>query len=68
MGAGRIKNIPDVKLRALVQKLNRQALHAKVLGFKHPQGEDYMEFESALPPDMEEILSYLENKQKSDLP
>ncbi len=34
--AGRINALNDVELRKLVQRLQRQALHARVLGFVHP--------------------------------
>jgi len=33
----------------------RQALHAKTLGFIHPATGDYIEFDSALPEDMQRI-------------
>ena len=34
----------------------RQALHAKSLGFKHPSTGKWMEFDSEIPPDMQEVL------------
>jgi len=37
--------------------LPRQALHAKTLGFTHPGTGEWMEFESDLPADMEEIIA-----------
>ena len=37
--------------------LPRQALHAKSLGFTHPNTNDWMEFESELPADISEVLS-----------
>ena len=36
--------------------LPRQALHAKVLGFKHPRTEEELYFESKLPDDMEQVI------------
>jgi 23S rRNA pseudouridine1911/1915/1917 synthase len=36
--------------------LPRQALHAKLLGFKHPVTGEYMEFDSELPSDMAQVL------------
>lgn len=36
--------------------LPRQALHAKVLGFKHPISGEQMRFETELPEDMESVL------------
>ena len=38
--------------RAAVEALDRQALHAAVLGFEHPMTGELMEFESQLPPDL----------------
>jgi 23S rRNA pseudouridine1911/1915/1917 synthase len=37
---------------ALVSKLNRQALHARLLGFTHPITGEPLWFESPLPPDL----------------
>ena len=34
----------------------RQFLHAAVLGFRHPESGEYVEFSSGLPPDLGEIL------------
>jgi 23S rRNA pseudouridine1911/1915/1917 synthase len=60
--AGRISALTDLNLRKHVQQLHRQALHARVLGFIHPVSNEYMEFESPLPPELGDILAYLENK------
>ncbi|MFN2232366.1 MAG: RluA family pseudouridine synthase [Anaerolineae bacterium] len=38
----------------------RQFLHAHQLGFHHPRDARWMSFESALPPDLEQVLSQLE--------
>lgn len=59
---GRIATLADPRLRQLAQGLKRQALHARLLGFIHPQSACYMEFESPLPADLSEILDYLEEK------
>ena len=49
--------------RPLAQKLlsliDRQALHAKKLGFIHPRTKVYQEFDSKLPEDMSNVLSHL---------
>jgi 23S rRNA pseudouridine1911/1915/1917 synthase len=37
----------------------RQALHAAVLGFKHPISGDELRFESELPADMADLLTIL---------
>jgi 23S rRNA pseudouridine1911/1915/1917 synthase len=39
--------------------LNRQALHAKSLGFIHPTTKKFMSFESKLPQDFQKILDLL---------
>lgn len=36
--------------------LPRQALHAKTLGFIHPETKKYMQFESDLPDDLKDVL------------
>lgn len=40
-----------------------QMLHAKVLGFVHPKTGEYMEFESELPPDFQEVLEKLRRRR-----
>ena len=37
------------------QIMPRQALHAKTLGFEHPQTKEWMQFDSQLPEDMVEL-------------
>lgn len=44
---------------AAVAAFPRQALHAAVLGFKHPITGEELRFESPLPADMEELLAAL---------
>ena len=57
-----IRGIHD-RHRPLAQKLltliDRQALHAKKLGFTHPRTKEYKEFESSLPEDIENVLNLL---------
>jgi 23S rRNA pseudouridine1911/1915/1917 synthase len=55
---------PAEKVRAAIREagLARQALHAAVLGFRHPVTGERLRFESPLPPDMarcEALLSQL---------
>ena len=47
--------------RQALQILGRQALHAAVLGFVHPVTGEKLRFESALPDDMQELLTALKN-------
>ena len=44
---------------AAVAAFPRQALHAAVLGFKHPISGEELRFESPLPADMESLLATL---------
>ena len=59
--AGRIKTLGDSVLRQLAGCLERQFLHAWQLGFEHPDGTAML-FQAGLPPELAEILDYLENK------
>ena len=43
--------------------LDRQALHAAVLGFEHPISKETLRFESALPSDMAHLLEALRTKE-----
>ena len=56
---GRCNNIPDTQLRGMINRLGRQALHARCLGFVHPASGEYMEFTVEPPDDMQELLTYL---------
>ena len=46
-------------------KVKGQMLHAKVLGFVHPSTRKYVEFESKLPNEFEQILKKLESKEEN---
>ncbi|MBI5249314.1 MAG: RluA family pseudouridine synthase [Desulfomonile tiedjei] len=48
--------IADPALLEALKKLNRQALHAAVLGFIHPRNAKYVEFSSRLPADIQALL------------
>lgn len=62
LDGGRINNLPDTQLRGMINKLGRQALHARTLGFIHPSSGEYMEFSADLPEDMATIITYLRQK------
>ncbi len=51
--------------RAALDALDRQALHAAVLGFEHPVTGERMHFESPLPQDMERLLQALRKEKGS---
>jgi 23S rRNA pseudouridine1911/1915/1917 synthase len=59
----KIKSI-DLKLNELLTNLDRQFLHAKTLGFIHPQKKEEMIFNSILPHELEIILKKLRNTKK----
>ena len=54
----KIKNI-DKNLEKAILSLDRQFLHAKVLGFKHPLSGKEIEFTSKIPKNLENILKKL---------
>lgn len=47
------------RIRALAEGLGRHALHAAVLGFRHPISGVELNFESGLPPDLEALIAAL---------
>ncbi|MCA1908991.1 MAG: RluA family pseudouridine synthase [Magnetospirillum sp.] len=53
------KALPDDARQALTS-FPRQALHASVLGFNHPISGVMLRFESPIPIDINELVSYLE--------
>lgn len=55
--------ITDLKIVEAVKQLNRQALHAAVLGFAHPKDGKYVEFSSPLPADIQGLL---QRKQRGE--
>jgi len=59
----KLKNI-DTNLENLIYKLDRQFLHAKILGFIHPRTDEEVTFSSILPQDLENILKLLRNTNK----
>jgi len=54
----------DSTLEKSLLDLNRQFLHAKVLGFKHPETGKKVKFSSKLPQELELILKNLRNTKK----
>ena len=59
-GAGRDNTILNAQLRAHVRNLGRHFLHAEKLAFTHPESGERVEFSSALPPDLAQLLSEIE--------
>tara|TARA_B100000287_G_C20505428_1_gene730885 strand:- start:33 stop:1010 length:978 start_codon:yes stop_codon:yes gene_type:complete len=56
----KLKSI-NKKIDALIINLQRQFLHAKILGFNHPKTGKKLYFESNLPNDLQKIINVLEN-------
>ena len=59
----KFKNI-DPELEEYILNLDRQFLHAKVLGFDHPTSGERLEFSSNLPVNLDNILKKLRNTNK----
>ena len=59
----KIKNI-NLDLEKMILNLDRQFLHAKVLGFIHPKSGKKLEFTSILPQELEKILKTLRKLSK----
>jgi 23S rRNA pseudouridine1911/1915/1917 synthase len=53
MGKGRRNALKPVE--SVINGLGRQALHATVLGFRHPTTGAQVRFETALPPDLQRL-------------
>ncbi len=49
----------DPEFEELITGLNRQFLHAKKLGFRHPKSNERMEFSSKLPAELDKIIKKL---------
>jgi len=59
----KIKNI-NQNLEKLIYSLDRQFLHAKVIGFIHPKSGKKLRFNSILPNDLSNIVKTLRNIDK----
>ena len=55
----KLKNVNE-EIDKIILKLNRQFLHAKILGFSHPRSGKKLFFESKIPNDLEKIINVLE--------
>jgi len=59
----KLKNT-DPEIEDVLSNLNRQFLHAKILGFTHPKSGKRLEFSSNLPIELEIILKKLRKSNK----
>ena len=64
--ATKSRRLPD-DLRAIVDGLGRQALHAAELGFEHPTTGEEMFFDAPLPRDLAELAAALQPYDKAHL-
>jgi len=55
----RSKSLPP-EVREAIGKFTRQALHAYVIGFRHPITEEQIRFESPIPADIAALIKVLE--------
>jgi 23S rRNA pseudouridine1911/1915/1917 synthase len=66
-----LKGTTYTKYKQFVQNcfklLPRQALHAKTLGFTHPYTGEFMQFNSDLPEDMQQVLEKWESYAKNSI-
>jgi 23S rRNA pseudouridine1911/1915/1917 synthase len=56
-----------VELEAILRNFKRQALHAEKLGLEHPQTGEYLEWQLAVPTDMQQLLAALAHNDELDL-
>ena len=49
----------DVGLKDFINTFPRHALHAKSLGFVHPRTHEFMQFDSNLPDDLQNLAKRL---------
>ncbi|MDA8124198.1 MAG: RluA family pseudouridine synthase [Deltaproteobacteria bacterium] len=61
-GTGRIKTIADPFVRSRVKGMERQALHAWRLSFRHPLTGEALTFTAPLPKDMADLCEFLRNQ------
>ena len=61
-GKSPLKNFSGlpVELTQTIKSFRRQALHAELLGFKHPVTEEWCEFKTNLPEDFSNLLTELQ--------
>ena len=56
--ATKINTVPQ-DIGHTIKSLNRQALHAAILGFAHPVTGQTLRFESPLPPELADLATKL---------
>jgi 23S rRNA pseudouridine1911/1915/1917 synthase len=61
--AGNVLGKKKAEVSNLLEQIQRQALHAKKLGFIHPATKEMMRFECEIPEDMQHILNELRKRR-----
>jgi 23S rRNA pseudouridine1911/1915/1917 synthase len=57
-----LSSAPNDDVRAAIETLSGQALHAARLGFSHPVTGEPLEFEAPLPDDMQRVIQLLDEE------
>ena len=62
-GKSLLKRIPSVstELSQTIANFRRQALHAEILGFKHPSSAEWVEYSAAIPDDFQQLLKAIKH-------
>jgi 23S rRNA pseudouridine1911/1915/1917 synthase len=55
----RLRRLP-AELRTAIAAFPRQALHAVLIGFRHPASGEYLQFISPLPKDITDLIGFLD--------
>jgi len=63
-GKRQANNIMDPQVRSYVKSLNRQMLHAWMLGITHPGTGEWMEFSCEIPDDMKMFIKMLDAQRR----
>jgi 23S rRNA pseudouridine1911/1915/1917 synthase len=58
-GGRRVQSVTEPRLRAILSRLDRPALHAWRLAFTHPASGERVQFEAPLPADLVQVLARL---------
>ena len=68
-GSARLaRSLADAGLRKRIEQLDRQFLHAWELGFIHPESGAELDFNAPLPPELRQVIDYLEEKYAPPFP
>lgn len=62
----RLPRAADEALRKAIQGFRRQALHACTLGLNHPANDEPLQFNAAVPADMQQLMDQLAADARAD--